>query len=368
MKESEAGSRKPEAAGDAPEPMVRVGFTRDFLAPDGRVALGDIGIGLLDAAPGVAWAFLPERTAELRPDQIAGYDALALLGPKVTEATLAGADRLAVLARYGVGYDTVDLDACTRHGVMLTITPDGTRRPMGTAILTFLLALAHRLLEKDRLTRTGGWGRKTEFMGTGLTGRTLGIIGFGNIGQEAFRLAAPLEMRHLAYDPYAKPDTAAAANVELVNLDRLLRESDFVAIACALTPETFHLLNAERLALMKPSACLISTARGPIVDQSALTAALQTGAIAGAALDVFEREPVDPDDPILGLDNVILAPHALCWTDEWITRTGASALGGILEVAAGRVPPNVVNRDVLDSPLLRAKLERLARSGPGAGR
>jgi len=349
------------------ERRVRVGFTRDFLTPDGRVALGDIGVGLLDAAPGVAWEFLPERTGELRPDQIAGYDAVALLGPKVTEATLAGADRLAVLARYGVGYDTVDVDACTRHGVLLTITPDGVRRPMGTAILTFLLALAHRLLEKDRLTRTGGWGRKTEFMGTGLTGRTLGIIGLGNIGQEAFRLAAPLEMRHLAHDPYAKPETAAGLNVELVDLDPLLRESDFVAVACALTPETFHLLNAERLALLKPTAYLISTARGPIVDQAALTRALQTGAIAGAALDVFEQEPVAPDDPILALENVILAPHALGWTDEWITRTGVSALGGILDVAAGRVPPNVVNREVLASPVLRAKLERLAATAGAAG-
>lgn len=134
-------------------PMFRVGVTRDFLRPDGTLGFGDIGLGLLGEVPGVEWECLAEKTRELRAEQVAGYDALALLGARVTAATPAGADRLAVIGRFGVGYDNVDVAVCSRHGVLLTITPDGIRRPMATTNLTFLLALSHRLLEQDRLTR-----------------------------------------------------------------------------------------------------------------------------------------------------------------------------------------------------------------------
>lgn len=337
----------------------QVGFTRDFLAADGTVSLGDIGLGVLDEAAGVTWEFLAGSGPELVADQVRTYDALALLGPRISTATLEGAaGRLAVIARYGVGYDTIDIDACTRNGVAVTIAPDGVRRPMATAILTFILALSGRLLQKDRITRNARWGEKLDYMGVGLTGRTLGTIGLGTIGREVFKLAAPFEMRHIAHDPYAPPD--AAPGVALVDLGTLFRTADFVVVCCALTPETRHLVNAERLALMKPTAYLVSTARGPIVDQAALTGALREGRIAGAALDVFEQEPVDPDDPILELDNVVVTPHALGWTDEWIRLTGQSALGGILDVAAGREPPHVVNRDVLKSAHFQEKLTRYA--------
>ena len=334
----------------------RVGITRDLLADEGTAGLGDIGLGLLDQAPNFEWEFLADKTRELSADQIRRYDALAVLGPRVTAATVKGADRLAVISRYGVGYDTIDVEACTRIGIAVTITPDGVRRPMATAILTLVLALSGRLLQKDRLTRSGAWTQKLDYMGVGLTGRVLGSLGLGNIGREMFKLATPFEMRHIAHDPYARPDTAPG--VKLVDLETLFRMSDFVVVNCALTPETRRLVNAERLALMKSTAFLINTARGPIVDQEALTGALLAGRIAGAALDVFEQEPVDPDDPILTLDNVIVTPHALGWTDEWILLTGRSALGGILDVAAGREPPNVVNLDVLESPLFQAKLAR----------
>jgi D-3-phosphoglycerate dehydrogenase len=337
----------------------RVGVTRDFLAADGTIGLGDIGLSLLDDATNVEWEFLAENALELSANQIRGYDALAVFGPRVSAATLDGTDRLAVIARYGVGYDTIDVDACTRNGIALTITPDGIRRPMATAILTFILALSGRLLQKDRMTRSGNWAQKVNCMGVGLTGRVLGSIGFGNIGRELFTLARPLGMRHIASDPYAKP--GSALDVELVDLETLFRTADFVVVNCLLTPETHHLVNAERIALMKPTAFLISTARGPIVDQAALTSALRDNRIAGAALDVFEQEPVDPDDPILKLDNVIVTPHALCWTDEWIRLTGQSALGGILDVAAGREPPHVVNRDVLETLRFRDKLARRVR-------
>ena len=154
----------------------------------------------------------------------------------------------------------------------------------------------------------------------------------------------------------SRREQAAAAGIEWLPLDELLAAADFVVICCALTPETHHLIDAARLALMKPTAYLINVARGPIVDQAALTSVLQQRRIAGAGLDVFEQEPIDPGDPLLALDNVILAPHALCWTDECFLGNGRSACQSILDVAAGRAPQHVVNREVLEQPAMQAKL------------
>ena len=242
----------------------QVGLTRDFLKPDGALSMGDIGLELLDEAAGVERVFLPENVDELRPSDLAGLDAVLVLGPRVTVASLAGADRLAIIARFGVGYESIDVDACTERGVVLTITPDGVRRPVATSVLTLLLALSHKLLVKHQLTRDGRWSEKLDHMGMGLTGRTFGVIGLGNIGRDIFKLTAPLEMRHLTYDPWITPEQAAAAGAKLVDLDTLLRESDIISVNCPLTPDTHHLLNAERLRLMKPTAYLINTARIPV--------------------------------------------------------------------------------------------------------
>lgn len=348
----------------APE-SFRVGLTRDFLRADGSFGYGDIGLGLLEAEPGISWEFLPEDTAELRADQVRDYDALLVLAPRITAATLAGAERLAIVARFGVGYDTVDLDACTEQGVFVTITPDGVRRPMAVAAITLLLALSQRLLPKAELARAGRWGDKLDYMGVGLTGRTLGLIGLGSIGREVARLAHPFDLRQLAYDPYASASVAAEQGVTLVDLETLLRASDFVCITCALTPETYHLLDATRLALMKPTAFLINIARGPIVEQTALTAALRDGHLQGAGLDVFEQEPIDPNDPLLALPNVIATPHALGWTDECFAGMGQSACAGIVAVANGEIPAHVINSAVAAHPRAGEKRRRyVAGNGP----
>ncbi len=336
----------------------RVGITRDFLKADGSVGFGDIGLGLLDETKNLRHEFLPQALSELPRDLVDQYDALLVLAPRVTASTLDGCERLSLVARFGVGYDTVDVDACTRNGVLLTITPEGVRRPVATAAFAFLLALSHKLIIKDRLTRGGRWTEKLDHMGTGLTGRTLGVIGLGNIGRELFRLATPFEMRHVAFDPYLGQAPATTDGIEMLSLEQVLTESDFVVVCCALTAETHHLLDARRLRSMKPTAYLINVARGPIIDQAALTAALAERRIAGAALDVFETEPVAADDPILQLDNVIVAPHAIAWTDELFNRTGRVACQSIIDVAQGRLPQSIVNRQVLDHPALQGKLSR----------
>ncbi|HZO89553.1 MAG TPA: hydroxyacid dehydrogenase [Chthonomonadaceae bacterium] len=342
-------------------PSFRVGVTRDLLKHAGTPGSDDIGLNLLSEAAGVQWEFLAEETSELRADQVRDYDALLVLASSVTAATLEGADRLAIIARFGVGYDRVDVEACTQNGVLLTITPDGVRRPLAVAALTLVLALSHKLLIKDRLTRAGRWAEKVSYMGMGLTGRTLGVIGLGNIGRELLVLARPFSMRHLIYDPYVTPEQAQTEGAEQVNLETLLRTADFVCLCCPLNAETYHLMNAERIALMKPTAYLINIARGPIVDQAALTTALREGRIQGAGLDVFEQEPVDPDDPLLALENVIVAPHAIGWTDECFRGNGRSACQSILEVAAGRLPRYVVNRDVLSHPRLLERLRQYSQ-------
>jgi D-3-phosphoglycerate dehydrogenase len=241
----------------------RVGITRDFLRPDGTLSFGDIGVGLFHKHPEVVYEFLAENSPELRNAQVRDYDALLVLSPRVSAATLADAGRLAIIARFGVGYDTVDVEACTRNATILTITPDGVRRPVAAAALTLILALSHKLLIKDRLTRAGRWADKLDHMGMGLTGRTLGVVGAGNIGRELLALSRPLEMRQIAYDPYVSAESAAAIGVELVDLELLMREADFVCICCALTPETRHLIDGEKIALMKPTAYLAPAARFP---------------------------------------------------------------------------------------------------------
>jgi D-3-phosphoglycerate dehydrogenase len=328
------------------ERPFRVGVTDDFCLPDGRLGFGDIGLdGFRDA--GLDWEFFRSPTGEISADAAAEFDGLLVLGPRVTAATLAGQRTPKIVARFGVGYDNVDVDACTRHGVVLTITPEGVRRPVAVGALTFLLALTHRLLIKDRLTRVGRWAEKLAHHGQGVTGRVLGIIGFGNIGQELARIVEPLKMHVISYDPQLQEDRAREYNVAAVGLTELLRNADYVVICCSLTPATHHLIGPAELALMKPSSFLINVARGPIVDQAALTAALQQDRIAGAGLDVFEHEPIDPEDPLLKFENVIVAPHAICWTDECFGLNGRSAVGSLVDVANGRIPKHIVNRPAL---------------------
>ncbi len=343
----------------------RVGLTRDFLREDGTLAF-DIGLDVLEGHPEIRWEILPKTAPEVPGEDVRGYDALLVLAPKVTAKTLAGADRLAIVARFGVGYDSVDVDACTRQGVALTITPDGVRRPVAASAITYVLALSHKLLVKDRLTRAGRWAEKIHFMGMGLVGRVLGLVGLGNIGREVCHLAKPFDLRVIAHDPYVSRETAASVGAELVSLEELLRTADFVCICAALTDESRHLIDARRLALMKPTAFLINVARGPIVDQAALTQALQEGRILGAGLDVFEREPPDPNDPLFALDNVIVTPHGICWTDQCFADIGRSAWTSILDVAAGRAPKYVVNRDVLSHPRFQERLRTYAQRQPRA--
>ncbi len=342
----------------------RVALSGDFFDDKGEPVFPEFDLAPLRERDDVELVVLETRD-EIGADQIVDVDALILLMPRVSAETLAGNARLAMVARFGVGYDNVDVAACTERDVALVITPDGVRRPGAVSILTLMFALTGKLMVKDRIARRGpaGWAERTNYNGVGLVGRTLGSIGIGNIGAELFRLTRPLDMGFLAHDPHAEPALAEELGVELVGLEELFRLSDVLTVNCPLTEETRHLVNAERLALMKPTAYLINTARGAIVDQAALTEVLAARRIAGAGLDVLEREPPDADDSILELDNVIVTPHALCWTDQIFAGNGAADVKAALDIAAGRVPVGIVNGEVVERPGWRAKLAAYGGGG-----
>jgi len=334
----------------------RIGITRDTLRADGTSIFDKRALQIFDDAK-LPWEFIPDNVKELTAAHGARYDALCVLNPKVPAAVVAGPDqRVKIVARMGVGYDAVDVKACTENGVIVTNTPDGVRRPVATSILALMLALSHKLLTKDTLTRTGRWAETTNHMGAGLTGRTVGSIGVGNIGGEVYRLLAPLEMQHIAYDPYMKAEDAAKLRVRMVDKDTVFRDADFVFVNTPLTAETRGSIGVREFSTMKPTAYFINTSRGPIVDEKALHAALAERRIAGAALDVFEAEPVAEDNPLLKLDNVIVTPHSICWTDEFFRNNAESAFRAVVAVSTGKTPTFVVNRDVLQNENVRLRL------------
>ncbi len=343
----------------------RVALSADFMRPDGTPAFPTFDLTPLDRDPRVEWAFIPATEGRIARKDIEGFDALILLAPVFDAASLPDDDRLALVARFGVGYDTVDIDACTKRDVAVAITPSGVRRPVAVAILTMILALSGKLLIKDRLTRSGpeGWDKRGAHMGIGLVGTTLGSIGIGNIGAEMFRLAQPLGMRFIAHDPFADQAVARDLGVELVSMDQVFAESDFLCVNCPLSDETRGLVNAQRIGKMKPGAYLINTARGPIVDQAALTEALVDGKIAGAGLDVFAEEPSAASEPLFALDNVIVTPHALCWTDQCFAGIGEADIRAVLAVADGEIPEGIVNRTIVENERWLAKLARYRNDG-----
>lgn len=336
----------------------RVGVTPDFYVE----AKGRFEAALenrLNNVPGLEWAPMPEQPGNVAvAEALDEYDAIFALATKFKAESVRGLKRLALIARWGVGYDMIDVPAITEAGVLLAITPQAVKRPVAESILTLIFALAKNVMEQDRLVREGKWRGQLSRLGTCLEGRTLGSVGCGNIGREMFRLAGGLGFsKFLAHDPFADPAESAKLNVELTSLDRVFQESDFVAVNCFLSESTRGLVGESQLRSMKPTAFLINTARGPIVNQVALTRALEERWIAGAGLDVFEIEPLPAGDRLRELDNVILSPHGLAWTEEIARDNGLEACDNILALFRGQIPHGAVNREVLKNSDFQRKLE-----------
>jgi phosphoglycerate dehydrogenase-like enzyme len=341
----------------------RVGLSADFLDDEGSMIFPDIGLSLLDDVPGLSYEFVSEYRAEYVPEQLRNYDVIISLKPRFTRKSLEGVERLCAIGRCGVGYDNVDLAGCTDKNIAVFITPDAVVRPVAESIVLFVLALSHNLVRKDQMVRQGKWVESTRQLGREPRNRVVGTIGLGNIASEAVRLLRPFGIaRFLAFDPYVQAERAKQLGVEIVNLDELLCCTDYVLVNCALTPETRGMIGERELGLMKSEACIINTARGAVIDQKALIAALETGQIRGAALDVFEKEPLESDSPLLRLENVIVTSHSIAWTEELFRDMGRMDCEGALAVRSGRPPANIVNSEVLSRPGFLEKLHRYKSS------
>jgi glyoxylate reductase len=286
----------------------------------------------------------PPREELLR--QAARADALlTLLTDRVDAALLDVAPRLRIVSNMAVGYDNIDVAAATARGVLVANTPGVLTETTADFAFALLLAAARRVVEGDRLARSGGWStwHPSFLLGHDVYGATLGIVGLGAIGRALARRARGFAMRLLYFDSQRRPELEAELDARFVPLDTLLRESDFVSLHVPLTIETRHLIGRRELGLMKPSAILINTSRGGVVDQQALCEALRSRGIAGAGLDVAEVEPVPAGDPLLHLDNLTLTPHVASASVATRARMADMAADAILCVLRGEKPANLVN-------------------------
>lgn len=285
-----------------------------------------------------------ETEEELTP-ALDGVDAAIIRRGNFTRQVFAATPRLRGAVKWGVGVENIDIPGATAAGVIIGNSP-GNSIAVGEASFLLLLAVSKNFLVMTDSIRRGEWQPAFDVRGHEIYGKTLGIIGLGRIGRHLARLAQGAGMTVIAYDPYVDTEKAGALGVKMLDLPELLTTADAVSITAVLTEETHHLIGERELALMKPTAWLINTARGPIVNELALIKALRAGTIAGAGLDVFEQEPVVPDNPLLSMPNVICTPHALSRAWESSRRTISMIQDAILAILEGRLPETCLNPQV----------------------
>lgn len=321
-----------------PGPLPKVYVCRRLPAAALHRLAGRCRLGLWDSEEPVPPEVLREAVGE-------ADGLLTTLTDRIDAALLDRAPNLRVVSNFAVGYDNVDVAACTARGIVVTNTPGVLTEATADLAFALLLAAARRLPEAERFLRAGRWTgwKPMELAGVDVHGATLGIVGFGRIGRAVARRARGFDMRVLYWNRTPRPEAAAETGAEHRPLDDLLRESDFVSVHCALTSETRGLIGERELGLMKPSAILVNTARGAVVDEAALHRALAAGRLRAAGLDVYAAEPIGPDHPLLALDNVVALPHIGSATEATRTRMAVLAAENLLAVLAGRRPEHLVN-------------------------
>lgn len=291
----------------------------------------------------------PPRDVLLR-EVAATEGLLSLLTEKVDDELFRAAPRLRVVANMAVGFDNIDVPAATRRGVLVTNTPDVLTETVADFALTLLLAASRRLVEADTLTRAGEWKTWSPMMlaGQDMHHATLGLVGVGRIGAAVARRARGFEMRTIYYDVVRRPDLEQSLGIEYRDLDDVLRDADFISVHVPLTEQTRHLIGRDQFRLMKKTAVFVNTSRGPVVDQAALAEALRTRTIYAAGIDVFEKEPVPADDPLLRLDNAVVAPHIASASIPTRIRMATLAAENLVAVLQGKRPLTPVNPEVLE--------------------
>ncbi|MHB0955247.1 MAG: phosphoglycerate dehydrogenase [Pirellulaceae bacterium] len=317
------------------------------------------GLDLLDAAPGIEYEIRTGlKGAELR-NALAEFDgAVCRSGVKITAEALEGSRRLRAIVRAGVGTDNIDKAAATRQGIVVMNTPTGNTLSTAEHTFALMLGLSRNIAAAHQSLREGRWDRKN-YMGTQLADKTLGIVGLGRIGQEVARRAVAFGMRVLGYDPFLSPEQAAKLGVDKVeNVASMLPHVDYLTVHTPLTPETKHLIGARELDLLKPGARLINVARGGIYDEQALVAGLQSGKLAGVALDVYETEPCT-NSPLFGMPGVLCTPHLGASTEEAQTLVAVEAVHLLIRFLTLGEIRHAVNMVAIDPKTLRAMVGNL---------
>jgi D-3-phosphoglycerate dehydrogenase / 2-oxoglutarate reductase len=355
---------RPELWQAPPARIVAAGGSNWRLAPFVREALTKQGATAIE---------IPLRAANgtVTPE-VTQADVLITGAAVLDETVIRQLTNTRFVLRPYVGYDDIDVDALTQAGVLFANVPDAFIEEVANHTLALILACNRKLLPTDAFVKSGAWSagagnRKASIPIRRPSVLTLGLVGFGNIARLVVPRAQPFGFRIIAADPYVAPEVARAIGVELVPLEKLLAESDIVSLHVFLNSETRHLINADRLRLMKPDAFLINTSRGPVVDEEALVAALQSGQIAGAGLDVFEVEPIPANSPLLSLPNVVLTSHIASYSIEGDVAHNQRTFDILSRVVAGGLPERkiVVNKPLYDA--LAAELAARGRS-PSADR
>jgi D-3-phosphoglycerate dehydrogenase len=262
------------------------------------------------------------------------------------DGNLAAVPRCRAILRTGSGTDNVPVEEATHRGIMVANTPAAMSDGVSDHLIALLFAVTRRVAELDRAVRLGRWGQTSVQPLNSVQGKTLGLIGFGHAAREVVRKLSGFGMRVLVHDPYVDAQTMVQHGASAAGLDEVLAASDFVSLHCPLTPQTRHLIGERELRQMKPTAILLNTARGPVIDETALVRALREGWIAAAGLDVLEKEPPEPNHPFLGLDNVVLTPHVAGYSAEGLERRWQWSVETVLALAHGEPPPSWVNREV----------------------
>jgi phosphoglycerate dehydrogenase-like enzyme len=338
---------------------LRVAVTREMLNPDGNFPEHLQNLPLR-THPRIDFQALPKLEKVLTGSEVAGFDACLTGSVLWTAQSYQGIGGLCCISRWGVGYDNLDPKDCTANDVVLITTRGALDYPVAESALSYMLALSHRMLLKDKLARANDWTQRLTTLGNELREKTIGIVGLGAIGTALLKLLAPFHpARIVVFDPFVNAERARELGVDKVDLNTLCRDSDIITIHTPKIPETTNLIRAEHFKLMKPTAYLVNTARGGIVNQRDLYEALRDGRIQGAGIDVFEKEPPEPDEPLLTLDNVILSPHSNSLTKECFRDIGQHITTNILKLIDGITPEFAVNREVLERPGFRKKLDAI---------
>jgi len=316
---------------------MRVLVTTSYLRPGGEVdkLLSDAGFDTVFTTPAQR-----EATGTPLADLVRDVDGIVAGTDAFPTDVIEAAPRLKVFGRCGAGYDNIDLDAATRVGVAVTYTPGANRRSVAEHVLALMLNCARLIPQNIASVQAGRWEQRS---GRELDGAVLGLIGLGSIGKTVARLALALGMRVMAHDPYPDEEFLAETGVEARTFEEVLAEADFLSLHIFLDDTTRHLIDASALRKVKPGAFLINTARGEVVDEEALADALESGALAGAALDVLTEEPMPLDSRLRGLDNVVVTAHIGAATEEARSRSSMMAAQQVIDVLRGRAPGNLAN-------------------------